>query len=393
MRSWVLVVAALALALPASAAADYRPLDEVIAGEMQIAVAGDEVFAAATTDEMKGLNAYRLAGGTRTLVPLGREGFGGVDATSQAVVAWTSRGPWFGPPAGPLSLIPDDVQSVAATGSTVLTLEGRPRNPVLVARDVASGAMPRLLARPGSDSTELRAAGPYVAVVVRHEAAISGIVVYEIATGREVYRLETGPVNGYDLGPDGRIVLARDRIRGRVPIETATPAAPALRTIASLRVLSIIALAGDKIALARPGAVSRLILLDLDGTQETVSGPIGPVGTIAYDGTTLAFIAGHCLYGGTGPTGPVTSDGCFDVVPRAHRFRLRGRRVSVPVTCRVPAGAHCRGVLRLIYPERKVLARRRLDLTPGEYVIRLRVKRRDLHDARSRWTYADVALR
>jgi hypothetical protein len=391
MRSWVFA-AALALALPASAAADYRPLDEVNVFETQIAVAGDEVFAGITTDELTGLNAYGLAGGTRTLVPLGRDGYGSVDASPQAVVAWTSRGPWFGPPAGPLSLIPDDVQSVAATGSTVLTLEGRPRNAVLIARDLAAGATPRLVVRPGRDPAELRAAGPYVAVVVDHEALTSRIVVYEIATGREVFRLPAYPVNGYDVGPDGRIVLTGDRMRGRVPIETATPAAPALRTIATLRVLPYVALAGDKIALARRGAVSRLMLLGLDGTRETVSGPIGPVSSIAYDGTTLAFVAGHCLYGGTGPTGPVTSDGCFDVVPRAHRFRLRGRRATVPVTCRVPAGAHCRGVLRLIYPERTVLARRRLDLTPGDYAVRLRVKRRDLHRARSRWTYADVSL-
>jgi hypothetical protein len=79
-------------------------------------------------------------------------------------------------------------------------------------------------------------------------------------------------------------------------------------------------------------------------------------------------------------------------VPRAPRFRLRGRRVIVPVTCRVPPGAHCRGVLRLIYPERTVLARRRVDLAPGEYVVRMRVKRRDLAKARNRWTYIDAAL-
>ena len=49
-------------------------------------------------------------------------------------------------------------------------------------------------------------------------------------------------------------------------------------------------------------------------------------------------------------------------------------------------------MLRLIHGERTVLARRRLNLTPGEYVIRMRVKRRHLAKARSRNAYLDVAL-
>lgn len=391
MRSWVLA-AALLLAVPASASADYRVLDEVFGGESQIAIAGDEVFAAAAADEIKGLIAYGLAGGTRTLVPLGRDGFGGVDASPQALVAFTSRGPWFGPPAGPLSLIADDVVGIAATGSMALTLEGRSSSASLVARDLATGAVPKLVARPGHDATELRAAGPYVAVVINHEAADSAIVVYEIASGREVYRLVTGPVDGYDLGPDGRIVHV-DGARGRAVIQTATPAEPRLRTIARLRRVPYIALAGDRIALAQSGAVSRMFLMDLDGTRHAVSGPIGPVTTLAYDGTSLAFIAGHCLYGGTGPTGPATTDGCFDRAPVAQRWRVRGRHVVARVICRVPAGAHCRGVMRLYFGETKVLARRRLDLTPGEYVVRMRLKRRDVAKARSRRdAYLDVAL-
>jgi hypothetical protein len=205
-----------------------------------------------------------------------------------------------------------------------------------------------------------------------------------------VYRLATGPVNGYDLGPDGRIVFAADA-RRRTPIQTATPAAPRLRAIARLPVLPYLALGGDKIALARRGAVSQLILLDLDGTAQTVSGPIGRVTSLAYDGTSLAFIAGHCLYGGTGPTGPATDDGCFDQTPRANRFRIKGRRAIAPVKCRVPPGAHCRGVLRLIYGERTVLARRRLNLTAGDYVVRMRIKRRHLGKALSRNAYLDVA--
>jgi hypothetical protein len=381
---------ALLFAAPASAAAEYRALDEVFAGEEYIAVAGDEVLAGVTTDEMKGVIAYGLAGGTRTLLPLGREGGAAVDASPQALIAATSRGPWFGPPSGPLTLIPDDISGLAATGTTVLTLEGRAKKPALIARDLATGAVPKLVARPGGFPVELRAAGPSVSVVVDHEQADSAIVVYEIATGREVYRLATGPVNGYDLGPDGRIVFAADA-RRRTPIQTATPAAPRLRTIARLPVLPYLALGGDKIALARRGAVSQLILLDLDGTAQTVSGPIGRVTSLAYDGTSLAFIAGHCLYGGTGPTGPATDDGCFDQTPRANRFRIKGRRAIAPVKCRVPPGAHCRGVVRLIYGERTVLARRRLNLTAGDYVVRMRIKRRHLGKALSRNAYLDVA--
>jgi hypothetical protein len=313
-----------------------------------------------------------------------------VDASAQAVAAITSRGGWIGPPTGPLTLLPDDLAGVAVSGSNVLVLEGTPHREAIVVRDLATGAVPKLVARPGESPTELEAAGPYVSVVINHEAENSAIVVYEIATGREVYRLTTGPVDAYDLGPDGRIVLARGS--RRVPIQTATPAEPRLRTIARVRRTPYLALAADRIALAQSGAVSRIVLMDLDGTQQAVSGPIGRVGSLAYDGTTLAFIAGHCLYGGTGPTGPTTRDGCFDEAPRANRFRLRGRRVIVPVTCRVPPGAHCRGVVRLYYGDSRALARRRVDLKPGEYVIRMRVKRRDVDEARSDAAYIDVAL-
>jgi hypothetical protein len=390
VRPIVACCLALLFLTPAYASADYRALDEVFPGEEYIAVAGNEVFAGVTADERKGLIAYGLAGGTRTLLPLGRAGGAAVDASPQALIAATSRGPWFGPPTGPLTMIPDDVVGLAATGSTVLTLEGRAKQPALIARDLATGAVPKLIARPGGYPVELRAAGPYVSVVIDHEQADSAIVVYEIATGRELYRLASGPVNGYDLGPDGRIVLAADA-RGRTPIQTATPAEPRLRTIARLSVLPYVALGGDKIALARRGAVARMILLDLDGTSETVTGPIGRVTTLAFDGTSLAFIAGHCLYGGTGPAGPATDDGCFDETPRANRFRVKGRRAIVPVKCRVPPGAHCHGTLRLMYGERTVLARRRLNLTAGEYVIRMRIKRRHLGKARGQNAYLDVA--
>jgi hypothetical protein len=388
MRSWV-VAAALALALPASAAADYRVLDEAEPYEAMIAVAGGEVYAGATADEMKGLNAYGLDGSTRTLIPLGREGVAAVAASPQALVAATSRGPWFGPPMGPLSLIPDDVTGLAVTGSTVLTLEGKPSSAAIVARDLATGAVPKLVARPGKDPTDLKAAGPYVSVVVNHEARDSTFIVYEIATGREVYRIANVRDDGYDLGPDARIVLVRGT-RGRAPIQTATPSEPQLRTIARLRVMPYIDLAGNRMALARRGAVSRMLLLGLDGTQEQVSGPIGGVTSLAYDGTTLAFIAGHCLYGGTGPGGPATNDGCFDSAPASHRWRLRGRSVVVRVTCRVPPGARCRGVLKLDYGDRGTLARRRLNLQPGEYTVRLRVPRRHLAKARSSAAYVYV---
>jgi hypothetical protein len=387
MRSWVLAVA-LALALPASASADYRVLGEVPGYEEPIAVQGGEVFALERARPIDAFSALGLDGEVRDLLPLGREGaVFGVDASAQAVAAVTSRGGWFGPLAGPLTLAPDDLAGVAVSGSNVLVLEGTPHSEAIVVRDLATGAVPTLVARPGADPTELKAAGPYVSVVINHESEDSAIVVYEIATGREVYRLQTGPVQGYDLGPDGRIV----DVDGTA-VRTATPADPRLRTIARLRVLPYVALAGDSIALARRGAVSRMIVLGLDGTRQAASGPIGRVSALAYDGTTLAFVAGHCLYGGTGPAGPATDDGCFDAAPRARRFRLRGRRVIVPVTCRVPPGARCRGRLRLIYGERTTLARRRLDLTPGEYVVRMRVKRRDLGKARSDAAYLDVAL-
>jgi hypothetical protein len=298
----------------------------------------------------------------------------GVAASPQAVAANTSRGSWFGPLAGPLTRGADDVASVAVTGTTVLTLE----DDAIVAH---TGAAQRIVARLGQDPALLQAAGPYVAAVIKHEAEDSAIVVYEVATGREVYRLTTGPADGYDLGPDGRIVFV-DTTLGRAVVKTATPADPTLRTIARLRATPYIAFADDEIVLARSGAVSRIIRVRLDGTRENASGPIGRITSLAYDGTTIAFTAGRCLYGGTGPLGPVTDDGCFDTRPRLHKYRLRGRRLVVPVTCKVPPGAHCVGRLRLRLHGR-TLAHHRLRLAPGEHRVRMRIPRRHAKLARN----------
>ena len=173
------------------------------------AAVSSEVTTGTTSSPIDAFSAFGLDGEIRDLLPLGREGgVFAVDASAQAVAAITSRGGWFGPPAGPLTLVPDDLAGVAVSGSKVLVLEGTPHREAIVVRDLATGSVPKLVARPGESPTELKAAGPYVAVVINHEAENSAIVVYEIATGREVYRLATGPVNGYDLGPDGRIVYA-----------------------------------------------------------------------------------------------------------------------------------------------------------------------------------------
>jgi hypothetical protein len=380
---WVLVLWAVALAFAAPASADYRRLSEAPEYEQEIAIAGGEVLALSSRDGREAFTAFGLNGAVRDLVPLGRRGsLYGVAASPQAVAGNTSRGSWFGPPAGPLTRGADDVASVAVTGTTVLTLEGD----AIVAR---TGAAPRTVARMGQDPALLQAAGPYVAVVIKHEAEDSAIVVYEIATGREVYRLTTGPADGYDLGPDGRIVFV-DATLGRAVVKTATPADPTLHTIARLRATPYVAFAGDEIVLARSGAVSRIIRLRLDGTRENASGQIGRITSLAFDGTTIAFTAGHCLYGGTGPLGPPTNDGCFDTSPRVHKYRLRGRRLTVPVTCKVPPGAHCVGKLRLRLHDR-TLARRRLRLARGEHRVRMRIPRRNLERAHDRAAELTVA--
>jgi hypothetical protein len=381
MRSWGLAVAVLVLALPASATADYRRLAKTDTSEQGLAVASGQVFGLVTA-RRDSLSAFGTDGSRRELVRLGQHGeLYGIDASPQLVAANTSRGSWLGPLAGPL-MRTEPRGETAVTGSTLLALEGDPTAATIVAHDAAGNAR-QVAALPGRDPAQLLAAGSYVSVMINHEAEDSALLVYEIATGRLAYRLETGPVN-YDLGPDGRIVLVGGT-QGRVPIQTATPADPQLRTIARLRVMPYIALAGDEIALAKYRTVSQMLLLRLDGTHRFVSGPIGTVTALAYDGTTLAFAAGHCLYGGTGSTGPVTTDGCFDDSPVSHRWRLKGRVARVRVTCRVPVGARCRGELRLeihLKHHRRTLARRKLDMGPGERFTRLRVPRRHLDLAR-----------
>ena len=326
-----LITLLVALTLATPAAADCRRLAETDRSEEGLAVAGGQVFGLAKAEGRYSFSAFAADGTERRLVRLGRYGFLAVDASPQALGALTPRGFWLGPFAGPLVRRAEIPVDVAVSGSTVLTLEGEQSHEAIVARDLAAGGAPRQVVHPPDrDPSQLHAAGPYVSVVINHEAENSALLVYEIATGRLVYRLETGPVNGYDLGPDGRIVLVGGT-NGRVPIMTATPAQPQLRTIARLRVMPYIALGGAEIALAQNRSVSRMLLLNLDGTHRVVSGPIGPVSSLAYDGATLAFAAGHCLYGGTGARGPATDDGCFDQAPVSYRWRLKGRKVRVRV--------------------------------------------------------------
>jgi hypothetical protein len=389
MRSWVLA-AALLVALPASAAADYRVLGETDTSEQAIAVAGGQVFGLSRADR-DSFAAFGVDGSRRELVRLGRRGeLYGVGASPQVVAANTSRGSWLGPLGGPLMRTEPEMVGLAVSGSTVLSLEGERFHEAIVAHE--AGAARQVVKPPDRDPSQLQAAGPYVSVVINAEAGDAALLVYEIATGRLVYRLETGAANGYDLGPDGRVVLVGGT-NGRVPIQTATPAQPQLRTIARLRVMGYVALAGDEIVLARNRTVSRLLLLRLDGTHRFVSGPIGAVTALAYDGTTLAFAAGHCLYGGTGPAGPVTTDGCFDDSPVSHGWRLKRRVARVRITCRVPAGARCRGELRVeirVNHRRRTLARRKLDIGPGERFVRVRVPRRHLDAARDPDAYVYV---
>jgi hypothetical protein len=382
LRRATALAAAIGLVWAAGARADYRAVSRVPADD-EIALTGDEVLVGATMSDVLTLTAFPVAGGPgRELLRL--EGPNHlaeeVEASRQAVAMMDFRSSWFGPIGGPLQRFPRDPWDIAVSGSTVLSVEP----PWLVARDVAAGGVPRRVARVGK-VVVLKVAGPYAAMIDD-----SHIVVREAATGREVYRVRDANLENYVLGADGRLATI-DAVRGPAPIRTATPTDPHLRLVARLRLHSrALAVAGDDVAVVTGGRLGRVTLLRPDGTRRAVTPAMNRVEDIAYDGTTLAFRAGHCVFAGPLSPGPDLGDDCFDVPAEQRNLGTRrGRLVRVGARCVAPAVSHCTTVMRVFSSRRHVIARRVFVLSPGRHVLRLRIPKRKLWTVQRRW-YVDL---
>jgi hypothetical protein len=208
---------------------------------------------------------------------------------------------FYGPRDGPLRRSKEHVVDVGLSGSMMLSHEGRFQREWIVARNV-NGGPARRIARPGYDLSYLHAAGPHVSVRNRN----GRIILLNWRTRREVYGVRAG--NGsYAIAADGRIVVA-----GGERLQTASPADPHLRTIARVHAAPYaLAIAGKRIVFEELllRSTGRLVLLRPDGHSRAITPrmALGGLG-LAFDGHTLAFVSGGCVYAGlipaTTPTEP-----------------------------------------------------------------------------------------
>jgi hypothetical protein len=218
-------------------------------------------------------------------------------AGRRGIAALTGASPYrlyYGPPTGPLRVLKRKVVTAAIAGSKLVTLEGAYDREWIVTRDLRGGT-PRRVARPGRDLTYMLAAGHYVSV---HSGR--ALVVLDLRTGREVYRVRPRSMSAYRLAADGRIAIVDGEFER---IQTATPAQPKLRTIANVLPFSYpLAIHDDEIVFVETlsRSTGRILSLKPDGTRRALT-PRMPISNLAYDGKTLAFISGICVFAGPPP--------------------------------------------------------------------------------------------
>ena len=299
----------LGAALALSVAFPYQPVAPAPI-EPNLAVQGRTVFVRSPTDVTPiGAFAYSLDGGEprQFLLTKHAQNLDVINVTPQALALQAADLPtwrvYYGPRNGPLRRLKKDVVDIALSGSTMLSLEGRFQHEGIVARDV-NGGPARRIARPGPDLSYMQAAGRYVSV----KDPKGRIIVLNWHTGRVVYRVNAQGGN-YALAADGRVVIAGGEFER---VQTASPKAPRLRTIARVNAAPYaLAIAGTRIVFEEilSRATGRLVLLRPDGHRRAISPrmPLGGIG-IAFDGHTLAFVSGDCVYAGaipkTTPTEP-----------------------------------------------------------------------------------------
>jgi hypothetical protein len=313
---------------------------------------------------------------TGTLVLLSA---GGAPATGPAAA--------FGPPAGPLRAFAADPTDVAVAGPYVLAYENDGRRDVVRVHDVrAPGAPAREIAVPGT-TLFLDAAGRYFAMLAGNGRGRSHVVVFDVLTGAEVYRVRAGFLQDEAIAPDGRIVMAELAGRGTREqphvLVTAAPAEPERRVIARMPLdPPRLAATESGVAVIRRTAegLGQIVVVGYDGSRRPVTPVLNDFTTLDYDGSLLAFSAGRCVFAGAVTAGPPPAtprDPCFVEAAtldfaRLDRFaQSGGRRVRVPLTCDAPAGNHCTARVRLTGPGFTV--RRRARIAPGAHVLQLRI--------------------
>jgi hypothetical protein len=224
---------------------------------------------------------------------------------------------YYGALGEPLRRLPRTLIDVAVTGDTVVSLHRRPRDRGrLELRNVRTGTLRRIdLA--GKRVGIVTAAGRYAAYAVDLASPRETTIVVDVTTGREHYRVRTptGDSNAYGLAPDGRLwFVVRNRRSGR--IVTATRNRPRPRTVVRMRAHPYeLAVTSQEIAVARDAGMdgSQVVLVRPNGEVQAVTPRLLPIEALAYDGITLAFGTGKCVFAGPpsgGAPSPLALDGC-----------------------------------------------------------------------------------
>jgi hypothetical protein len=120
---------------------------------------------------------------------------------------------------------------------------------------------------------------------------------------------DQGQRGSYAIAANGRIVVVGGEFER---VQTASPADPHLRTIARVHAAPYaVAIVGTRIVFEEllSRSTGRLVLLRPNGHSRAITPrmALGGLG-LAFDGHTLAFVSGGCVYAGpipaTTPTGP-----------------------------------------------------------------------------------------
>lgn len=311
------------LAAATSAAADYVRLAEVRPDD-DIAVAGGAVAVGATPEGgSSNLSLYGLDGSVRAIALPDPARFIEELPASASALATITLSPeggrqvgYYGALGGPLRRLARTLIDVAVTGDTVVSLHRRRVDRGrLDVRDVRTGGL-RRIDLGGRRVAVVTAAGRYAAYAVQFASPRETTVVVDVRTGRERYRVRTPrDSNAYGLAPDGRLwFVVRSRRSGR--IVTATPRRPRPRTVVRMRAHPYeLAVTAREIAVARDAGMDRsqVVLVRPDGEVHAVTPSLPPIEALAYDGTTLAFGTGTCVFAGppsVGAPSPLALDGC-----------------------------------------------------------------------------------
>jgi hypothetical protein len=349
------------------------------------------------------LTAFSPAGAARALsLPGSEASVSQLEASERAVAVTTgtsiatgaaaerSRGSvvpaGFGPRSGPLRTFSDvPGAGVAVAGPYVLAFEDAPGDPErqrLTVRNVETpdGPVREIPVPAGGGAGILEANGDYAAFLVASNPN-ARIVVVDVRTEAEVYRVPA-LVSDWGPGPDGRVVLV-EHVKGAARIVTATPQDPGRRELTRMR-LATPRVAGtpNGAALVRavPNGLGQIVLAGYDGSVRPLTAALNAVNEFDFDGTRLAFNAGHCVFVGPIPAGApalAPRDACFNLPAQLdfgwmdRKAQVGGRAVRVGLRCQAPPRAHCPARLRLRGPGFTV--RRRYTIAPGLRAVSIRI--------------------